>query len=200
MRVNYVRKRWGLIFRLNMGRLRAIVDGAVGVLLFAASGTAASADFRCKVDVGYKWVKSPVTAPDATPAATTPSPGPESQVRFAFLEKTGPDEKTARDALIVEANRAKAKASEACRRDHENMAGCLATKFTIQGAMLGRLSFSAQKRLEDAIEEDCRSQVGTCASVSSSEPVCEQVGQAEPTPAAPEEAGKGDKKGKEKKK
>jgi hypothetical protein len=177
-----------------------ILLGVVGIYLYTRAIATAAADVRCRVDVSYKWAKSPPTDTGATPSAAPATPGPESQIRFAFLEKTAADEKVAKEALMAEVNRAKARASESCRRDHENLAGCVATKFAVQGGVLGRLSFSAQKRLEAAIEADCRSQVGTCTEILSSDPVCEQVGTVEPTPAAAEEAAKGDKKGKEKKK
>lgn len=175
----------------------------------------ASAEFVCTSEVSYKWIKqtsdadevgsgSVATAsgpPKAGPtpkspeaAAERPQPVP-SNMRFATVERAGRDEVAAKSALAVEVTRQKARASERCKRDHENFGECLATKLSVKSSVLNSLSFSTRSQVESAITEECKGQQGTCLSVDSSEPACREVvasarAGAEPAAAASSEAGK----------
>lgn len=167
------------------------------------------AEFSCSSEVSYRWVKGKVPAPPApapqggksasgTPAATTPSANGSATaggtiVRFSAIQRTGADEAAAKQALAAEVGRQKIRASEACKRDHEGFAGCMATNMSVKASLLNSLSFSARTELEKAILDECREQQGSCASVDSAEPQCKEVVVAE-APAAAADAKKGDAK------
>lgn len=156
-----------------------------GVFLYLGSNSCAPAraDFICRSDVSYKWVK-------ADPAKSTPEPKPassaETTVRFAAVERSGVDEAGAKASLEPELNKTKVRATEACKKEHENLAGCIAGKFSIQSSTLAGLSFTARRELEKAITADCQAQLGTCLTALSSDPACEEIKKLETPTAAPE--------------
>lgn len=149
------------------------------------------AEFVCRSDVSYKWVKTPPKGqksgqPEADGASET---APETTVRFVTVERKGRDEAAAKAAILPDLNRAKARASDACSREHENFAACVATKFEIQSSTLAAMSFNARRELERAVASDCQSRAGTCVTAASSDLVCEELKAVEqPTLAAPEAA------------
>lgn len=166
----------------------------------------AHAEFSCSSEVSYKWVKqtsdadgatggSVATAsPTGTPgtggaekkgsgdSADKPQPVP-SNMRFATVERAAKDEASAKNALAVEVARQKARASERCKRDHENFGECLATKLSVKSSLLNSLGFSTRAQVETAITEECKAQQGTCLTVESADPVCREVAAGTPAPA-----------------
>ncbi len=166
-------------------------------LLFLLNNSA-KAEFVCSSEVSYKWVRSQplvVGTPVSAPPVNVPTAEPSS-VRFGGVGRRGADEAAAKEALEVELARLKARASEACRKDHESFGGCVGVKFTSNRATLQALDFSARKELEKSLTEECRGQQGVCAAVVSSEIKCREKVEAVPSPAAAEK----DKKGEGKKK
>ena len=172
----------------------------------------AVAEFACSADVSYTWVKGPPEpAPQeggdqqATPGGsgggrhgadsaggkpTTPPAGPKPTiVRFATVQRAGLDEAGAKANLQTELDRQKARASEQCKRDHESIGDCMATKLSSRASTLNSLGFSARAELEKALTKECTTQQGTCLSVESGEPQCRQYGAAKPA-----EQGAADKK------
>ncbi len=162
----------------------------------------ALAEFACSADVSYTWVKSPADSghPDAvdhqatseTPAGrgggrqgadsqavkpNTPPPEPKpAVVRFASVQRAGLDEAGAKANLQVELQRQKVRASEQCKRDHESIGDCMATKLSSRASTLNSLGFSARAELEKALTRECSGQQGVCLSVDSTEPQCRQYG------------------------
>ncbi len=162
----------------------------------------ARAEVLCSADVSYTWVKSPpeqekdddddddppptgkpgqktppggqTAAPAAAPAAApdAPSQPKPSVVRFAGVQRAGYDEAGAKANLQVELNRQKVRASEQCKRDHESLGDCLATKLSARASILNSLGFSARNELEKALQKECSTQQGVCLSVDSSDPQC----------------------------
>lgn len=178
------------------------------LLCFCCSlySTTASADFTCSTTLSYKWIKTEAGSKAQVPASSTPqaekggegaAASEPSIVTLTAIEKSGVDEAAAKAALQVEVSKGKIRASDACQRDHESFATCMVTKLKSDSSTLGVLSFSARKKVEEAIAADCKAQQGTCLTVESSEPKC--VEKIVPTPAGGAEAGKGDKKDAKKK-
>lgn len=158
---------------------RPFLAGCVVSVIAAAS---ASAESICRADVSYQWKRGK----EETAAA----------VQISRIEARGKDDAAAKAKLAEAAAREKPRALEACRKDHENQAGCVAGKFDLYGVSLKSLSFSARKKLEEAIQADCTAAQGACVDAITSEPQCAVI----EDPAAAEAAGKDKKDGKGKKK
>jgi hypothetical protein len=127
-------------------------------------------------------VRKPETATGtAKPEAEAKDVEP-SLVRFGSVERSGPDEEGAKRALQIEVERAKARASDECQREHESFGSCAATKLSTKAALLSSLDFSARKELQKALTEECRAQMGSCTGVESSPPVCREIFTAQATP------------------
>lgn len=157
--------------------------------------TNVQAEFACKSDVSYKWVRTDKneTTVDPTPGgsgkAPTASPAVGRQgeplvVRFSGIERVGKDEVEAKRILESEISRQKVRASEICLRDHEAFGACVATKLSTKSSTLNSLSFSARVELERALTQECQGQQGRCLGVEVSEPNCRELVSGQPTPAA----------------
>ena len=166
----------------------------------------AQADFVCASDISYTWTSSSA-AKASTPTAsgansTTPAANPvatsaPNQTFVGKIEARAESEDLAKKALDARSAAAKTQAITRCKREHENMSGCVAAKYSAMGTTLNTLTFSARKALEDAIRTDCELQRGVCGEATVAQAQCgEEVKAVEPTP----EAAKGaDKKGEKKK-
>ena len=170
--------------------------------LSAMVAASAHAEFVCSTDISYTWAKPPPPKPPhvdpdmtgaaghakASPPPAEPTPKP-TLIRFAGVQRYGLDEAGAKANLQIEANRQKARASEACKRDHESIGDCMATKLSTKSSTLNSLGFSARAELEKALTQECTDQQGVCLSVESSEPQCRDL-----TPAKAADAGAPGKK------
>jgi hypothetical protein len=143
-----------------------------------------SAEVNCRADVTYSWKRDKDEQP--------------SVVVFGSIEQTGSDEAATKLKLVEIASREIPKALAHCKKQHENEAGCLASKFSASSQSTSSLSFSARKAVESAIVNDCQAQQGPCVSAAHSEPQCKEIISASATPVA--EAGKDAKPAKEEKK
>ncbi len=153
------------------------------------------AEFACRADVSYKWVrtdKNETTAGVPSPAGagkTPPTPPGVAQqaeplvVRFSGIERIGKDEAEAKRVLESEVSRQKVRASEICLRDHEAFGACVATKLSTKSSVLNSLSFSARAELEKALTAECQGQQGRCLGVEVSEAACRELVSAQPSPA-----------------
>ena len=117
-----------------------------------------SAQTTCRSDLSYTWKKQT-----------------EEQDRKVFvgvIERVGKDEVEAKqmvlDALVPE----KASALQACRQQHENVAGCISGKYLTMASTITGLGFAARKNLDQAIIDDCNAQQGVCKDAVSVDPVC----------------------------
>lgn len=164
-------------------------------LVVLVCSRAVLAEFACRSDVSYKWVRtdknetiagSP-SAAGAGKALPTPAGGGQQAeplvVRFSGIERVGKDEAEAKRVLESEVSRQKVRASEICLRDHEAFGACVATKLSTKSSVLNSLSFSARAELEKALTEECQGQQGRCLGVEVSEAVCRELVSAQPSPA-----------------
>lgn len=187
----------------------AITVGALSSMV--SSAPSAYAEFACRGDVVYKWVRTSVEAEPSTAGggagaltqgtpAAQPAPAEEPRtVRLIEVERVGKDEAAAKLLLEGELARQKVRASEACVRQHEALGSCVSTKLAANAHVLNSLGFSARTALEEALTTECRSQQGRCMGVEASAAQCREIAAAAP-PAA-EDDKKGDaKKGDAKKK
>ncbi len=126
--------------------------------LFLLASQAANAEFLCKSTVSYSWEK------DKDPSKIA--------VFVDGIEATGIDEAAAKAALADRIEQTKAKASEQCIKDHQNQAGCVASKFASLSATLQALPFSSRKLVEESIASDCKAQQGRCLESISSDAHC----------------------------
>mgnify|MGYP001321807548 CR=1 FL=1 len=155
----------------------------VSFIIFFTFIAEAIADVRCESSISYKWKKAQEEI--------------ELEVPFRSLESRGVDEPSARAKLKEDLEREQRKARESCGSEHENMTGCVASKYQSLGATLRQMNFSQRKSIEDAIAADCSAKQGRCGQVVSSEVKCEAIVTVAGTPAT-EEKGKEEKKGKKK--
>ena len=142
------------------------------------------AEFVCASEVSYKWKKGEK----------------ESSVSVSRIERRGADEAAGKAALEESLSREKSDALDECRKQHENMAGCMSAKFTSNSDALRSMSFPARKQLEEAVGADCKEGQGSCTEAATSEAVCREIKKAETTDAAKADTAKKDEKGKGKKK
>jgi len=135
----------------------------------------------CRAEVSYHWKR------DKEETAVS--------VTLSSIEAKGKDEAEAKAKLAEVGGREKIAALEACRKEHENSAGCVARKFDLYGASLASIGFSGKKKLEEAIQRDCAATQGTCTEAKTSDPQCVVI-----EVAAADAGGKDKKDGKAKKK
>ena len=121
----------------------------------------AFADFLCHTTVSYVWKKTQEEA--------------DKEVFWSRVERKGATEaaakRTIEEAIVSE----KGKALEGCKQDHENLAGCVAGKFSSLASTLQRLSFSQRKSIEDAVNADCFARQGDCSTIKVDEVACSQL-------------------------
>lgn len=124
----------------------------------------------CRSEIRYSWKAA---GEDSTPL----------DVSYAIIETRGDSEVEAKAALSRRIAAERSAASNRCRHTHENLAGCISTKYASMTSILNALSFSARGELEKAIAQDCGKQTGRCVSTASSEPECfTEAGAEEKTP------------------
>ena len=163
------------------------------ILVLAVRSTLVSAEFACSSEISYKWRE--ISGEKEKGGAK----GAEAVIYFSSVQETGADEAAAKKALEESTVREKVKASDACKRLHENLAGCMSAKFASLANTLQNASFTARKQIEDAVVADCRGQQGTCLEIIASDPKCAEI-KKESAEDEKKEAGKKDEKGKGKKK
>ncbi len=161
---------------------------------------AAHADFTCAADVSFKWQQdaeqppAPVKADEKSPPAPAATSQPEDSF-WARVEVKGKDEAQSKGALGERVVAEQAAAMRECRKQHENLAGCIGSKYYAMGSVLNTLGFTARKNLEDAIRSDCEKRQGKCLGASAGEAKCQEIVKAVETPSpAPDEKKKDSKK------
>jgi len=142
------------------------------------------AQSSCRTEVSYKWNRASKDGKDE-----------ERVVFFSIIEQRGETIEIAKTRLAETVAREKGRAYERCRQEHQNMSGCVATRFGSNASVAINLGFAARKALEQAIDSDCSAVQGVCGAVSASEPECREPPKpVEEAVAAPAEAKKGDAK------
>jgi hypothetical protein len=128
---------------------------------FIAFPSLVAAEFVCKSEISYSWKKE----------------GNEelSKVIFAVLEARSDNQELAKAKVESQVLRHTPRASQHCNKEHENLSGCIAAKFTAQASVLDRLSFAARKKLEEAITTDCQARIGACKAVEATEVECQEL-------------------------
>lgn len=141
---------------------------------------AALGQVTCVSEVSYRW-SSDSSGVVAAPSPTAQSDSKEGQsnlapsgnaIFWARLTASGGDEVKVRAALAEKVTREKVRASDSCKRLHENTAACISTKHSALSATIQAQGFDARKKLENAIQADCEMQRGKCLEILSSEPAC----------------------------
>lgn len=135
------------------------------IIFFLGGFSNAVSEFLCRTEISYKWKREKEEV--------------ASESLYSSLEQKGVDEKSAKDQLLQKVPREKGKALEHCRKHHQNLAGCIATKYGSVASVLQTLGFSARKAVQDAIAEDCGNLQGQCGEIVSSDPVCQELVAAE---------------------
>jgi hypothetical protein len=86
---------------------------------------------------------------------------PETIV-YSQEEASGDEEERVRQALSRKVILTQQEALKLCKDRHENLSGCVASKYTALGGLLQQMQFSARAQLQSAIEADCKKQLGRC--------------------------------------
>jgi len=139
----------------------------VPVLAMLMAVSVACADVTCRASVSYKWEKG-----DA-----------ENSTHWRDLRAVAKDEEAAKRSLAELTNIEKTRAAQGCVVQHENLSGCISTKFSTTSPTYHSLSFAARKALEDAITKDCAAVQGSCGAAQASEPQCKDES-VQPSPSA----------------
>ena len=143
------------------------------------------AEFSCSQEVTYKWSRGEGESKI------------ESTIHWGTYKSSGADEASVKEQLEPFVTRERKRASEACRDLHENLSGCIATKYAVHQAEFRGMEFSSRKVLQQAIEQDCKEQQGKCLEIAAGEQKCSEIKKADD--AAAEGDAKKDDKGKKKK-
>lgn len=162
--------------------MRGLITLIFLVSLFPA---ASKAEFICRATVSYSWEKDKEMS--------------KIIVFVNSVETKGVDEKAAKSLLSERVEKEKVKASEQCARDHENQAGCVASKFNALSSTIQALPFSSRKLLEDSIAADCKAQQGKCLESVAGEPQCSEIISAAAAAEGKEGGKEGGKESKKKK-
>lgn len=133
------------------------------------------ADFQCKASVSYSWQRGEAAQPTTF---------------FSGSEGIADSEEGAKAALAEKVSREEPKAIAECRRLHENLSQCVATKYAALGGVLGSMGFSSRKSLEESINKDCLAAQGVCSGSKVSEPKCQERKAAVPPAGASQPAGR----------
>ncbi len=124
------------------------------------------AEYLCKGEVGYSWLRMNKEGEVSDK---------EMEVFWAAREVKGEDEKGTKSKLEEVLLREKGFARQACKKEHENLSGCIAGKFQAMKAIMKLLDFSSRKAIEDSVKQDCQAQLGICKMVTASEILCENL-------------------------
>ena len=146
--------------------------------VFYVNASAAVAEFSCKATMHYTWKKGEA----------------EQQVFWLGVESRAATEELAKAALAERLGHEEPKAMADCRRLHENLTQCVATKFASVVSVLSNMSFASRKTLEDSVKSDCTSAQGVCGVAKTGEVSCSEIKVVEPSPDAAAEGAAGEKK------
>lgn len=149
-----------------------------GVIVFNAAPT--YAEFVCESEVSVKWHKADEEK--------------EVESKVGVVTGKGATEEKAKKSLAGALTKERSKALKNCKSEHENLSGCISSKYASLGPTVHQLDFAQKKSIRDAIATDCTARQGSCVSAEATEAACKDV---TPPTAAPEE-GKKDDKGKKK--
>ncbi|RMG42552.1 MAG: hypothetical protein D6719_06230 [Candidatus Dadabacteria bacterium] len=97
----------------------------------------------------------------------------EIPIDWRKLKASAESEEKAREKLENMLLKEKALARTACQREHENLSGCMATKYASISSVLYSSGFNVRKALEDAVKRDCLALQGKCIKTDSTEIKCE---------------------------
>lgn len=167
---------------LSIGGKRSVT----AVLLFLAlcAPLRLAAEVRCRAEVSYQVALEGEEQPRT--------------VYFARVSEAAEDEPAAREALAEAVARSRNAAMDRCRRDFQDLAGCLRSRLSALNSSMSMMSFSARKALEEAVAKDCGAAHGRCGEVTVSEPACAATAEAAPEETAEkkeeEKGGKGKKR------
>ena len=128
------------------------------ILLSGFYAAPVRADWECSSELSYKWRKAQAES--------------ELLVRWGVFSARGADELAAKRALAEPVEREKRRARESCKKEHENLAGCVAGRYSSMEGTLSRMSFSQRRDVEEAVTADCNSKQGSCGEVTATEPQC----------------------------
>lgn len=156
------------------------------VISLALLSSAALADVRCRVEISYSWRKTGVEESAVLP--------------WGILSRKGRDEESTKIDLAAFVLDERIKAKQHCSSRHENLAGCIAAKYSSMEATIKSLDFGARNTLDSAIKDDCKNMQGVCLEVTSTDPVCNEIVIETEGEEAPTEEGEEEEKDKKKKK
>lgn len=152
------------------------LPAALLIIFVSVWSSSVLAEASCETSITYKWQKSPEEV---------------FEVFWLKIKTNEASEDEAKKKIEALIDKQKIRAMVECRRQHENLSGCIGTKYESATAILSRMGFTAREELEKAIGEDCRAVQGRCDSVHASEVKCE-------VEAVAHEEGEGEEKKEEK--
>ncbi len=118
----------------------------------------ARAQVTCRAEVRYEVTRAEQESPE--------------KIVFRQEEARGDSEELVREALSKKLILSTRDAMQACREQHENLSGCVASKYTSLGSLMQQMPFAARTKLQEAIEVDCKARMGTCVEPKVPEMTC----------------------------
>lgn len=129
------------------GSFNLLILGSL-VLLLGAVPRGAFAQVTCRATVEYLVTRAEEEKPET--------------IVYSQEEASGDDEDRVREALTRKVILVQQEAIKSCKDRHENLSGCVASKYAAVGGLLQQMQFSARAQLQSAIESDCKKQLGRC--------------------------------------
>ena len=157
-----------------------------------------AAEFECVSEVKYSWEYTPPSPPMTDDMKQPPPPLEKEKYEVPFVSRRlrGATEELAKQKFQSVLDQDRLQAMTECKKNHENLSGCVSAKFLSMGSVLRQLDFNARKELESSIVEDCKLSTGRCLKAEASEITCKEV--VEPVAETSEEEEEDDKKKKKK--
>ena len=143
------------------------------MLYIVLIGTNVEAEFICSADVHYKWRRA-----SSSENTTNGESQNEHTVYWTSIEKQAATEEAAKEMVHKVSLAERGNAERACSTTHQNLSGCIASKYSSLSSSVNSLGFAARKSIEEAIDADCKLQQGKCSGSVVSEINCRQSAEA----------------------
>lgn len=127
--------------------------------------------FRCTAELHSRWTSQPESGKNSKKKEMDPKEHKELWGRY---EQFGTDEKVVRATLERIILRERSYALAKCKRQHENLSGCVIAKLSSRQGDLATLDFSARHAIRDAVTSDCQTLQGKCLDDEVPEIKCEE--------------------------
>ena len=158
-------------------------------------------DYICDMDVFYTWEKALPPEQSANNGAAPMRKQEPIDTFYTTVGEHGRIVEDVRNRLSAKLPTIKAQALDYCKRRHEDLSSCVATRIKSNASEYERMDFASRRAFLTAVSSDCATQTGECMATATKPMRCylnrpPEMGASEPDSAKEEEASDKKKKGK----